>query len=462
MATDGAGKYTATAGDDGVVLIHEMRGSSSGIAAVPAGGPSPANANRPSMTVVATLRGHEGSPVIRVAWAPPRVEGHPLATSAIDGTVHVWKDASAAAAALGSPQQQPPAAGGPSAPGVPEWQIAYTRRFPAPVVAMAWSPEEFGVALACACADGKVYVVDNSARQTWGVASFDAHTATGCTGVSWAPYLTPGALFAMPLIGQGAGGGPPPAPAPRLVTCGGEPVARIWRYSRAEQMWLHEGDLPDSPASSQRDVAWAPNVGLPFSYVAAAGDDRFVTVWLQDAPEGMWRAVALPPFPDAVVRVSWSLVGTFLLVACANNSASIWKEDAHGGWAQVTAVETTAAAVAPPPPPPSGPAMQRQTSAQPQQFQTYPQQQQFGGPSPPPPMHQQQQQQQGGFSNNSMNTAPSMGGMPPMPMPPAGNASFGGAGGNVPMMASPHNAAQQFQQHSPPPPQQYQTSMYTR
>lgn len=469
MVTDGTGRFTATVGEDCLAIIHEVRGTSSTVNS---------NAVKPSLAPIATLRGHE-APIIKAAWAPPRAgDGHPLATSSIDGQLHVWKVVSNKDSNQGAASPAPPATGGASkgSGGPLEWAISYSRRFPAPVVSMAWSPEEFGIALACACADGKIYVVDNSNKSSWSVTHFDAHTNCGCTGVSWAPYITPGSLLSMPLVPErGPTGAPiaPPPPVPRLVTCGREPTARVWRYSRAEQMWLHEGDLQDSPASTQRDVAWAPNVGMPFSYIAAASDDKFVTVWLQDGGlDGMWRATALPPFDDAVVKVSWSLVGTFLLVACANNTASIWKEDVQGGWAQVSLLETTA-----PPPslpqPGAYPTSSNNANAVAGPSPPPPMPQQQSGFMPPPPHHQQQQQQ---FSRGQSQHPPQQGPPmfynpntpntrmtpPPMQQPQQHPPMAMQQGQQPPMMGG---GAQSPMMMAPPPPQpqqQYQTSMYTR
>lgn len=44
-----------------------------------------------------------------------------------------------------------------------------------------------------------------------------------------------------------------------------------------------------------RDVAWAPNLGLPSSTVASAGQDGKVIIWNESAP-GVWDQVALPDF----------------------------------------------------------------------------------------------------------------------------------------------------------------------
>ena len=42
-----------------------------------------------------------------------------------------------------------------------------------------------------------------------------------------------------------------------------------------------------------RDVAWAPNVGLPRSYIASCGQDRCVFVWTRDGEGKKWERVAL-------------------------------------------------------------------------------------------------------------------------------------------------------------------------
>ncbi|CAG8484714.1 14722_t:CDS:2, partial [Racocetra fulgida] len=83
-----------------------------------------------------------------------------------------------------------------------------------------------------------------------------------------------------------------------------------------------------------RDVAWAPNVGLPKSYLASCSQDKTVFIWTQDTPNSTWNKKPLrnDKFLDVVWRVSWSLSGNVLAVACGDNKVTLWKENLKGEW----------------------------------------------------------------------------------------------------------------------------------
>lgn len=99
-----------------------------------------------------------------------------------------------------------------------------------------------------------------------------------------------------------------------------------------------------------RDVAFAPNIGLPRSHLATASQDRTVLIWTQDTLSSPWTKVALSPpgaatgadgaaaggaegkFPDTVWRVSWSVSGNVLAVSCGDGKISLWKENLKGAW----------------------------------------------------------------------------------------------------------------------------------
>lgn len=106
-----------------------------------------------------------------------------------------------------------------------------------------------------------------------------------------------------------------------------------------------------------RDVAFAPNIGLPRSHLATASQDRTVLIWTQDTLSSPWTKVALTPpgaaaggaaatgaaegqqgaaaegkFPDTVWRVSWSVSGNVLAVSCGDGKISLWKENLKGAW----------------------------------------------------------------------------------------------------------------------------------
>ena len=123
-----------------------------------------------------------------------------------------------------------------------------------------------------------------------------------------------------------------------------------------------------------RDVAWAPNIGLPRSYIATASQVRFVQflylpacvigvatvqdktvlVWTKDSPTAQWVKTALDPsvsaapsagatpgkFPDVVWRTSWSLAGNVLAVSCGDGKVTLWKENLKSGWECVSDVSS--------------------------------------------------------------------------------------------------------------------------
>ncbi|KAG6853897.1 hypothetical protein C0991_000362 [Blastosporella zonata] len=269
-----------------------------------------------------TLKGHTG-PVWQVAWAHPKF-GHIIASCSYDGKVLIWKEQ----------QGQGPAAGG--------WN-KYA------VNSVSWAPHELGAILACASSDGKLSVLTFKNDGQWGADIFNGH-AIGCNAVSWAPAIQPGSLIipqTQSLPNQ------PAQPASlssvkRFASAGCDNLVRIWGYRDDSQSWVEEETL-EGHSDWVRDVAWAPNIGLPRSYIATASQDRTVLIWTKDSPTSPWVKSALDPsstmtsptstaplpagkFPDVVWRVSWSLAGNLLAVSCGDGKVSLWKENLKGVW----------------------------------------------------------------------------------------------------------------------------------
>ena len=94
--------------------------------------------------------------------------------------------------------------------------------------------------------------------------------AIGCNAVSWAPAVQPGSL----LVPQPSNTLPGQAPAAvqsvkRFASAGCDNLVKIWGFRDDTQAWVEE-DVLDGHADWVRDVAWAPNIGLPRSYIATA------------------------------------------------------------------------------------------------------------------------------------------------------------------------------------------------
>lgn len=188
----------------------------------------------------------------------------------------------------------------------------------------------------------------------------------GATSVSWAPSIVPGSLTrpAAPVPGGLSG----PEKQKKFVTGGCDSKVKVWGWRSVqsslltslllhpclqltsprfvfvsdltreqEREWAVEDTL-DKHTDWVRDVAWAPNIGLPTSYIASCSQDRTVLIHTRASPSAAWQTTSLLPdgetFPEVVWRVSWSLAGNVLAVSGGDGKVSLWKEKggAGGGW----------------------------------------------------------------------------------------------------------------------------------
>lgn len=112
----------------------------------------------------------------------------------------------------------------------------------------------------------------------WGADIFNGH-AIGCNAVSWAPATQPGSLIT-PQQNNAVPGQPPvpPQSAKRFASAGCDNLVKIWGYRDDSQSWVEEETL-EGHTDWVRDVAWAPNIGLPRSYIATASQVRHEIVF---------------------------------------------------------------------------------------------------------------------------------------------------------------------------------------
>lgn len=184
----------------------------------------------------------------------------------------------------------------------------------------------------------------------WDADFFNAH-AIGANAVSWSPAVHPGSLITpqtQTIPGQQPLAANSSTSAKRIASAGCDNLVKIWAYRDDSQSWIEEETL-DGHTDWVRDVAWAPNIGLPRSYIATASQDKTVLIWTKDTPTSQWSKTALDPtgsiilpaggaagpsgkFPDVVWRVSWSLAGNLLAVSCGDGKVTLWKENLKGVW----------------------------------------------------------------------------------------------------------------------------------
>ncbi|KAK4689585.1 protein transport protein SEC13, partial [Tremellales sp. Uapishka_1] len=263
------------------------------------------------------LKGHT-APVWQVSWGHPSF-GSILASCSYDGRVFIWKE-------VGPGQGK--GSGGELQDG---WErIKEHSLHSASVNAVAWAPYDLGPILACASSDGKVSVLGFQNDGSTDASIFLAH-GTGANAISWAPSVLaqPTAPSQTKLTTQ-----------KRFVSAGSDNAIRIWTFDEETKKWTEE-DVIKEHQDWVRDVAWAPNIGLPGMYIASASQDRTVMIHSKPSPTSPWTSTPLlpnapaskdPHFPDAVWRVSWSLAGNILAVSCGDGKVSLWKEGVGRGW----------------------------------------------------------------------------------------------------------------------------------
>lgn len=93
-----------------------------------------------------------------------------------------------------------------------------------------------------------------------------------------------------------------------------------------------------------RDVAWAPNIGLPYDTIASCSQDQQVCIWTRS--HSKFELVQKLPLKAVVWRVSWSTSGSILAVSTANNEVILLKE-VEGKWQQMASLEDKHKSAAP-------------------------------------------------------------------------------------------------------------------
>jgi len=241
----------------------------------------------------AELIGHDG-PIWEVEWSNPKL-GCFLASCSYDRKVIIWRE------------------------DKNEWVKFYEYMgHELSVNSIAWAPAEFGLMLACGSSDGFISILYWK-EGDWQKLKFQAHEA-GVNSVSWAPAALPSSLIVQSDSGY----------RPRLVSGGCDHRVKIWNIQQSP-LEKTLGETLDQHADWVRDVAWAPNIGLPYSTIASCSQDGAVIIWTQSAePNARWTHKELPVKRESnspVWRVSWSITGNILAVSGgASNSVTLWKE----------------------------------------------------------------------------------------------------------------------------------------
>jgi protein transport protein SEC13 len=247
----------------------------------------------------ATLTGHDG-PVWQVAWAHPKF-GVILASCSYDGTVIIHREATQNI-----------------------WSKVYEHKFhESSVNSISWAPHEFGLILACASSDGKVSILEYK-DESWVCTSIQNDTL-GCNSVTWGPYSALGSLSEDGTSTQ------------RLATGSCDNLVRMYRLQDGK--WEEEAKESNPHIDWVRDVAWAPNTGMPYNIIASCSEDRTVYIWKQTEANGVWTPTLLHSFDAPVWRLSWSITGNVLAVSTGDHMVTLWKQSVDETWVQITSVD---------------------------------------------------------------------------------------------------------------------------
>eukprot|EP01125_Pyxidicula_operculata_P021916 TRINITY_DN8753_c0_g1_i1.p1 TRINITY_DN8753_c0_g1~~TRINITY_DN8753_c0_g1_i1.p1 ORF type:complete len:328 (-),score=48.35 TRINITY_DN8753_c0_g1_i1:62-1045(-) len=254
------------------------------------------------------LNGHEG-PVWQLAWVPYPKWGQILASCSYDRKVIVWKEERAN-----------------------QWVKLYEyNNHQLSVNSISWAPQEYGLMLACGSSDGYISVLKWKATSgnEWTVHKFPAHEL-GVNSVSWAPVspalIAPAVAANQQVAATGATSNAAAntvLPPPQLASGSCDNTVKIWSLDLNE--WKNPEPVHHikDHADWVRDVAWAPNIGLPYSTLASCSQDG--TVVISTLQDSKWSSKSLEKFNGAVWRVSWSVTGNILAVS-TGDSVTLWKE----------------------------------------------------------------------------------------------------------------------------------------
>mmetsp|Transcript_42557 Transcript_42557/g.31159 ORF Transcript_42557/g.31159 Transcript_42557/m.31159 type:complete len:214 (+) Transcript_42557:324-965(+) len=201
---------------------------------------------------------------------------------------------------------------------------------------LEWAPWEYGLILAAGSADGKIYIFNRMADDSWTHNSVQAHNG-GINALSWGPSTEPSILsqehqsahidnqqFALP--------------PKRLVSAGNDCKIIVWHLK--EHLERVKDDFEHEHQDWVRDVAWANNIGLTHETIASCSEDNKVKIWRNTNPANPkeWQMVKEVNLGVPAWKVSWSLVGNMLAVSGGDNQVQILKENSSGDWEVVSKV----------------------------------------------------------------------------------------------------------------------------
>jgi nucleoporin SEH1 len=286
-------------------------------------------------TLVAQWQAHRGA-VTSLDWAHPEF-GSLLATCGSDHDAKIWEERTSNSA------------GSVSSRWTTKATLTEARRA---VSCLEFSPRHWGLKLAVGSADGCVRIyeaIDIMNLAQWPLAAtlqaFEGNKL-GCTCLSWC-----------------TGRFEPPT----LVVGGSHLI--VYRYSDIARAWQPLMQLPAPNKGDVLDVAWSPNVGRRYHYIASAEDqqlriyklNRVMTTTSNASSEGstdnkgnakkseshddQLSLMSSQTVPANAWRCQWNVTGTVLASSGDSGVVQLWKTNYDGQFQCVSQIQGDLTAV---------------------------------------------------------------------------------------------------------------------
>ena len=129
--------------------------------------------------------------------------------------------------------------------------------------------------------------------------------------------------------------------SPTLVVGGMYPI--VYRYNETLRQWNSVISLPPAPDGDVLDVAWAPNVGRRYHYVASAEGRQLRIFKLSRGVDGENDTLELEATQTIPVsnvwRCQWNVTGTVLACSGDRGVVQMWKSDFDGNFQCVSRIQ---------------------------------------------------------------------------------------------------------------------------
>lgn len=277
---------------------------------------------------VAQWQAHRGA-VTSLAWAHPEF-GSLLATCGSDHDVKIWEERSNSSGSV-------------SSRWITKATLTEARRA---ATTLEFSPRHWGLKLAVGSADGCVRIyeaIDIMNLAQWPLAAtlqcFEGNKL-GCTCLSWC-----------------TGRFEPPT-----LVVGGSHLS-VYRYSDTARAWQPLMQLPAPLKGDVLDVAWSPNVGRRYHYIASAEDQQLRIYKLNremtpapssesststdekqntkksESHDNQLSLMSSQTIPANAWRCQWNVTGTVLASSGDGGVVQLWKTNYEGQFQCVSQIQ---------------------------------------------------------------------------------------------------------------------------